>query len=188
MQALELLDVFITPFEKNEIPYFVTGSITAIFYGEPRLTHDIDIVVRLSHNDFAKITKLFPLQDYDCPSEDIMKIENNRRPYGHFNLIHHNSGFRADIYTDAADELHEWGFKNKKQVELTPALSLWLAPPEYVIIRKLEFFRNGGSEKHLSDIKKMLPQVETNLDQSFLQEQFLSREMTDIWKKFRRSF
>lgn len=188
MQALDLLDVFITPLEKSEIPYFVTGSIASIFYGEPRLTHDIDIVVHLSKSDFAKITQLFPLEDYYCPPEDVMQIESNRKPYGHFNLIHHESGFKADIYTDADDELHEWAFKNKKQVELTPGLSLWLAPPEYVIIRKLEFFREGGSDKHLSDIKKMLPQLEANLDKGFLEEQLALRGLTDVWKKCRQGF
>jgi len=31
-----------------------------------------------------------------------------------------------------------------------------LAPPEYVIVRKLEYFREGGSDKHLRDIRGML--------------------------------
>ncbi|MBW1907627.1 MAG: hypothetical protein JRJ24_20500 [Deltaproteobacteria bacterium] len=31
-----------------------------------------------------------------------------------------------------------------------------VAPPEYVIVRKLEFYREGGSEKHLRDIDAML--------------------------------
>lgn len=34
--------------------------------------------------------------------------------------------------------------------------TLWLAPIEYVITRKLQFFRDGGSEKHLRDIEQML--------------------------------
>ena len=31
-----------------------------------------------------------------------------------------------------------------------------LAPAEYVIVRKLEYYREGGSEKHLRDIRSML--------------------------------
>lgn len=31
--------------ERLEIPYVVVGGYTAIFYGEPRLTIDVDIVV-----------------------------------------------------------------------------------------------------------------------------------------------
>jgi hypothetical protein len=32
----------------------------------------------------------------------------------------------------------------------------WLAPVEYVILRKLEYYREGGSEKHLRDISGIL--------------------------------
>ncbi len=37
-----------------------------------------------------------------------------------------------------------------------PEPFLILAPPEYVIVRKLQFFREGGSQKHLRDISRML--------------------------------
>ncbi len=30
--------------------------------------------------------------------------------------------------------------------------AFWIAPPEYVILRKLEYYREGGSQKHLDDI------------------------------------
>ena len=42
MQQLEFYDAFICRLEKLGIKYMVTGSIASIFYGEPRLTHDID--------------------------------------------------------------------------------------------------------------------------------------------------
>ena len=32
----------------------------------------------------------------------------------------------------------------------------WLAPVEYVILRKLEYYREGCSEKHLRDIFDIL--------------------------------
>ena len=56
MQPLEFYSAFILPLEKN-ISYFVTGSI-ASFYGEPRLTHDIDIVIHLTQADILKLTAL----------------------------------------------------------------------------------------------------------------------------------
>mgnify|MGYP001618617233 CR=1 FL=1 len=141
MQPLELLTAFITPLEKSKIPYFVTGSIASIFYGEPRLTHDIDIVIHLSQADMLQFSSYFPLEQYYCPPEEVIQIEMKRRPFGHFNLIHHQSGLKADIYPDAEDTLHQWAFQKRKRIELGGDISLWLAPPEYVIIRKLEYFR-----------------------------------------------
>ena len=42
-----LIEPFIVRLERLGIPYFVTGSTVGILYGEPRLTHDVDIVVAL---------------------------------------------------------------------------------------------------------------------------------------------
>ncbi len=54
MQSPDLLGIFLTPLEKNEIPYFVTGSIASIFYGEPRLTHDVDVVIHFSSGQIVE--------------------------------------------------------------------------------------------------------------------------------------
>jgi hypothetical protein len=186
MQPLELLTAFIAPLEKSKIPYFITGSIASIFYGEPRLTHDIDVVVHLSPKDVLRFSTLFPLEQYYCPPEDILQIEIRRRPFGHFNLIHHASGLKADIYPDAEDKLHQWAFQNRRNVDLGGNFTLWLAPPEYVIIRKLEYFRDGGSQKHLEDIKKMLPQIQPNLKMDFLEEQLKNRGLSNFWQQVQK--
>jgi hypothetical protein len=183
MQPLELLAAFIAPLEKSKIPYFVTGSVASIFYGEPRLTHDIDVVIHLSQTDIFKLILFFPLEKYYCPPEEVIQIETRRRPFGHFNLIHHESGLKADIYPDAEDPFHQWAFKNRKRIELGKNIELWLAPPEYIIVRKLEYYREGGSEKHLEDIKKMLPQVQGTLDLKYLEEQINGRDLVSYWQK-----
>lgn len=187
MQPHDLLSVFITPLEKNKIPYFITGSIASIFYGEPRLTHDIDIVIHLSNTDLLRFSSLFPIEKYYCPPKEVLQIETNRRPFGHFNLIHHESGLKADIYPDADDKLHEWAFQKRKRADLSKNFSLWLAPPEYVIIRKLEYFREGGSQKHLEDIRKMLPQTENDLNIKFLELELKNRGLSQSWKQIKRN-
>ena len=53
------------------------------------------------------------------------------------------------------DELNNWALENAQTVELDGD-TLRFAPPEYVIVRKLQFFREGQSPKHLRDIRGML--------------------------------
>ena len=72
-----------------------------------------------------------------------------------FNLIHHQSQFKADIYLAARDPLHSWALEHRRRIDLAGA-GAWIAPPEYVILRKLEFLREGGSDKHLRDIRFIL--------------------------------
>ena len=47
-------------------------------------------------------------------------------------------------------------------------LAVAFTPPEYLIIRKLEFFREGGSQKHLRDIASMLEESSDAIDHTFL--------------------
>jgi hypothetical protein len=47
MPEPELFLLFVRPFNRAGFRYIVSGSVAAIFYGEPRLTHDVDFVVFL---------------------------------------------------------------------------------------------------------------------------------------------
>jgi hypothetical protein len=70
-------------------------------------------------------------------------------------LIHHETCFRADVYLAGKDRLHHWGLLNRKSVQLEDQ-AIWVAPAEYVILRKLEYYREGWSEKHLRNIAGIL--------------------------------
>ena len=67
-----------------EIEYMVTGSIVSSIQGEPRLTHDIDLVVIPDRSDARKLVELFPSERFNLDEESIMKAIEQR---GTFNLI-----------------------------------------------------------------------------------------------------
>ncbi len=133
----------------------VSGSVAAIYYGEPRLTNDVDVVLVLEQTDVARFVAAFPIDEFYCPPAEIVRIEQSREERGHLNLIHHDTGFKADLYLVRRDRLHQWGMENARTVSLD-ADTIQLAPPEYVIIRKLQFYREGSAEKHLRDIRRIL--------------------------------
>lgn len=62
---------------------------------------------------------------------------------------------KADVYLVGSDELHAWAFGNSRQYSIG-GIEIRVAPPEYVIVRKLELYREGGSSKHLRDVRAML--------------------------------
>ncbi|MHC4124715.1 MAG: hypothetical protein ACYSSI_14155, partial [Planctomycetota bacterium] len=154
MLQANLFLVFLEHLNKSNLPYMVTGSAASIIYGEPRMTHDIDIVLQLHAEDVQNFISLFSPEQFYCPAQEVIKTEIAKETKGHFNLIHHETGFKADIYPTGKDELHEWAMTNRRKVEIGQS-SIWIAPPEYVIVRKLQYYKEGGSEKHLRDINKM---------------------------------
>jgi len=42
------------------------------------------------------------------------------------------------------------------------------------------FFREGGSTKHLEDIGKMMPQIESSLDKAFLKTELVRRSLWEV--------
>src|SRR5262245_7198435 len=138
MPEPDLFLLFVRPLNRASIRYVVTGSVAAIFYGEPRLTHDVDFVVFMTSQDVARLAEVFPESEFYLPPAEVIAQEMSREQ-GHFNLIHLNTGFKADFYPTERDELNAWAFRFKRQVQFGGE-TVMLAPPEYVIVRKLEYF------------------------------------------------
>lgn len=155
MRGLEVFLVFTRPLEAAGLDYLVTGSVASILYGQPRLTHDIDLVLSMARSDARVLASAFPDESFYCPPEDVLRVESGRTERGHFNLIHHQTGYKADVYLQGRDALHRWAMARRRAVEVAGE-RMWLAPPEYVILRKLEYYREGGARKHLEDIRGML--------------------------------
>jgi len=146
---------FTEPLARAHFRYAVTGSVAGIAYGEPRMTNDIDIVIDVAVADVPLLAACFPLSDFYFPPEEVVVVELRREQRGHFNIIHHDSGFKADMYPKGTDPVQQWAVDGARIVEVDGA-AIALAPPEYVIVKKLEFFREGGSQKHLHDIAAIL--------------------------------
>jgi hypothetical protein len=180
MPAPDPLAPFLDPLERLGLPYCVTGSVAASVYGEPRLTADIDVVLLLRADDIAALQAAFPEEAYYVPPEETLRLEAARATRGMFNLIHHATQFKADIYVAASDPLHEWALANRRRVSLEAA-AMWVAPPEYVILRKLEYFREGGQDKHLRDIRFIL--AATEVDRAFLDSQVERLGLAAEWQR-----
>ena len=155
MPGPSLTAIFASRLNRAGIPYIITGAVASIIYGEPRLTHDLDLVVMMKDEDIERLVQAFPSTEFYCPPPEVLTIEM-RRPYrGHFNLMHHGTGAKPDIFLGGEDDLHQWAFSLRKEFTFQGE-RVWVAPPEYVIIRKLEYYREGGFEKHLRDISGIL--------------------------------
>jgi hypothetical protein len=101
----DLFTLFTSRFEAAGIDAVVTGSVAAMLYGEPRLTHDIDLVVLLDDDSIEALVHAFPDEDFYCAPEEAIRVEARRVQRGHFNIIHHETGFKADVYIAGRDPL-----------------------------------------------------------------------------------
>lgn len=181
MHTLELFNIFLKPLNAAKQQYMITGAAAAIIYGEPRMTHDLDLVLNLNQSIIPEFIQLFPDDEFYVPPVEVLKIESGRKQRGHFNVIHMDTGLRADVYLLGEDSFHLWAMQHRQTVELDGE-TIWLAPIEYVIIRKLEYYREGNSQKHLEDIRNMLTVSHDKIDNNILSEFITNRKLNSEWE------
>lgn len=169
--------------ETIPIDYMVTGSIASILYGKPRLTHDMDVVVILPESKISAFLKFFDTDEFYCPPEETIHDEVVRGDSGHFNIIDQESGFKVDVYPFSADPLVAWGFQNRRRIEILPGEAVWVAPPEYVILKKLLYFQEGGSQKHLEDIRAILEVSGEIVDKGIIETWVKKMKLDVFWNQ-----
>jgi len=182
MAEVNLVDLFCVPLANAGIDYMITGGVASIIYGQPRLTRDIDLVISLRAEQAGVLNQVFGPEEFYCPPLEVMRIEIGREASGHFNLIHPASGYKADVYPIGRDQLHRWAFGRRRQMEFGPR-SVWVAPAEYVIVRKLQYYREGGSDRHLTDIRGMLEISAELIDRVTLEAKIAEYGLTAPWEK-----
>jgi len=163
--------------DNEKIPYMVVGSFASMIYGEPRLTHDMDLVVDVLPSDAIRIEKIFRPEEFYCPPLEVLKPEIIHR--GQFNLIHSKSGLKVDIIVRKLSPHAEVEFGRRKLLPFWEAREVFVASAEDVIIKKLDYFREGGSEKHLKDIRGIL--CDTVLDMSYLLHWIKELSLEKYW-------
>ena len=183
MPETDLILLFTRPLDAAGFSYFITGSMAGMVYGEPRLTMDVDLVLVLPEAGIKGLVRAFDEAQFYCPPVEVIVMELSRPSGGHFNVIHHETGFKADVYLSGNDPFHEWALSKRRGIKMGDD-TIWVAPPEYVIVRKLEYFREGGSEKHLRDIHAMIDRSPDDIDEDLLVRIIGERGLDEVWRTF----
>ena len=181
----DLLTRFVAPFHRLGLPYMVTGGAAAIVYGDPRLTNDIDLVLDMQPEDASRVAEALQAEDTYVPPVEVLEVEAGRLTNGHFNVIHGPTSLRADVYVAGSDPLHVWGLARRLEIRLG-SLSVSLAPPEYVIVRKLQYAAMSGGDRHLRDIHRMLARQLAPIDRDEIARYAQTHGVETMWDRATR--
>lgn len=164
MDQPDLLRYVISMLESGGFAYMVVGSLASSTYGEPRMTNDIDIVIDLPPADLPRLLSAFPPSDYYA-SEDAAR--QAIRDSGQFNVIHPDSGNKIDFMIARHDTWGRLQLAQRQRELVVPGLEGFVARPEDIIISKMMYYDEGGSEKHLRDIAGILA-FESDVDRAYV--------------------
>lgn len=152
--------------EKNKIKYMITGAWSAIFYGRPRASHDIDFVIEAEKDEIKKLKKIFG----ELPSEFTLQksaIEEAILQTGFFNVFHLPTMLKLDFYLLDNDEFNKIRFARKKKEKIL-GKDMYIASAEDTILKKLLWYTDSKIEKHLIDAAFVYQIQKNNLDDKYL--------------------
>ncbi|HXU91284.1 MAG TPA: hypothetical protein VFQ62_20740 [Methylomirabilota bacterium] len=182
MTQAELLRYLVESLDSLGIDYMIVGSHASIYYGEPRFTQDVDIVVELTPAALRGLLARFPESEFYV-SEDAAREAVAQS--GQFNIIHGASGVKIDVFVGKDTEYDRLRFGRRQRLPLVPGRDAFFARPEDVILYKLLYFREGGSDRHLRDIAGMLAVSGSELDMEYLADWARRLAVSDLWEATR---
>ncbi len=183
MELYDLLARVVETFERLRIPYIVTGSVASMAYGEPRLTNDIDVVAEIREAHVPGFLAAFPPDEYYLSEE---AIREGIRRQGQFNIIHPVSGLKVDVIIRKETPFDRSRFARARAIRPAKTYEASFSSAEDVIIKKMEFYREGGSDKHLRDITGILKVSGGEIDEGYITEWADRMELRPIWDAIKR--
>ena len=167
MSQQELLAAVVRALEELGIEYMITGSIVSSLQGEPRSTHDIDVVVNLPSSKGHALAAAFPRPDYYLDPEAVLEAVASN---GMANLIDTRSGDKVDFWllTESPFDLARFG---RRYYEEVLGMRIAVSSPEDTILMKLHWSKiSGGSDKQFIDAVRVYEVQYGIMDQEYLRK------------------
>jgi hypothetical protein len=179
VKQIELLRFAIEALERLDIPYAVVGSYASSAWGEPRMTRDIDVVIQLSAEQVAPLCAEFPDADFYVSQSAALEAVQHR---SQFNVIHPESGSKIDFMMMGESNWSAEQLRRRQQIQFDESTRGFVASPEDVILGKLLYLQEGGSEKHIRDINGILSVHKALIDLDYISRIATQLDALDIWK------
>lgn len=167
MSQQNLLEKVVLTLNRLDIEYMVTGSIASSLQGEPRSTHDIDLIIDLPRSKVPALSRAFPPPDYYLDQDAVLHAVSSR---GMANLIDVRSGDKVDfwILTETAFDSSRF---HRRYFEEVLGMRLAVSSPEDTILMKLRWSKmSGGSQKQFIDAVRVYEVQHGKLDHDYLHD------------------
>jgi hypothetical protein len=137
--------------EASGVPYMLVGSFTTNYYGVPRATHDLDIVIEFDALDLASLlTRL----GSGFRVEPQMSFETITATQRHVLRVV-GSSFTIELFAKSHDEHDRLRFNNRRRARMLGRDS-YIPAAEDVIITKLRWAKIGNRTKDTEDLANVI--------------------------------
>ncbi len=165
---VEALTPVADAFDALSIPYFIGGSVAALFYQVERATNDIDLIAEVRPEHATPLEARLG-NDYYADAQMIRQAVMRRSS---FNFIHFATGLKIDVFLlKDTPFMHQQMQRRRLSQSIVPGGRAFpVASAEDTILAKLDWYRIGGgtSERQWTDIKNLLLSQDDALDYVYM--------------------
>lgn len=157
----------------------VAGSLASSYHGDPRTTHDIDLVILPSKQALDRFVRdLDVTQFYVSPEA----AEEAWRRSGQFNVVDLESGWKTDLILCKDRPFSRSEFE-RRELGRVFGTSVFIATAEDTILAKLEWALFGESERQLRDVVGVLEMSGSELDRDYIERWARELHVEVLWRR-----
>lgn len=140
--------------ESEHIPYMIVGGLAATYYGIPRATFDIDLVIAIEQRQLLVLVKTLQRLRFDL-KEDVAQL---LLKVGNCIPTIHATGLRLDLWL-IQREYDKAAFDRRKRCRIELG-AIWIASAEDTILSKLIAARTKDFEDALGIVEVQQSQLD----------------------------
>ncbi len=180
MSQQELLSRVVKALDQLQIPCMLTGSLVSSLQGEPRSTHDVDLLVDLDAKDIDRLLHALNDPNFYLSRTAVAEAVQSRRM---FNLLDTTTGDKIDFWLVTQDPFDQSRFQRRRSANIY-GLAIPVSSPEDTIVMKLKWAKaSGGSEKQFGDALRVFEVQFGRLDLKYIEHWVRSLELSDSWQR-----
>jgi hypothetical protein len=183
MSAPEVFREITAALDQAGIAYMLTGSFASAYYGAPRSTQDIDLVIEANPEQLRALVRILPGGRYYADLD--AALEAHRR-CSIFNVIDLASGWKIDLIMRKPRAFSMTEFRRRQQVSLQDTL-LFVASAEDVVVSKLEWSKLAHSQRQIEDVAAILRVRREQLDQPYIEQWIKELGLEKEWAAARET-
>jgi hypothetical protein len=164
--------------------YFVGGSLASSFQGEPRATNDIDIVLTMPLGKLSSFVQALG-GDFEV---DVDMLRDALLHGRSANIFYLPAVLKIDLFGIGPSAYDEAEFSRRRAVKVRGSGELLvLKSPEDTVLRKLLWYRAGGSisERQWRDVVEVLRISGGDMDAGYLDRWADQLDLSELLQKAR---
>jgi hypothetical protein len=177
MSVSEIFEKLRAALEAAQVPYLVTGSFVSSAHGIPRSTNDIDVLIAPTSEQLIALVDCFPQSEYYADREDALAALEHR---SQFNVIDNSTLWKVDFIISRDAPFDQSRFSRRAKIEIA-GVEVYAATPEDIIIAKLLWLQQSGSERQLNDVAGVIKMQGEDLDIAYVEKWVAVLKLDSEW-------